>query len=295
LFEVIVVDNASGDGCEKMIRTEFPGALFVQLGKNVGFARANNLGYSRSRGDCLLFLNPDTEVVGDALVKLLSHLRADSKVGAVGARLANTDGSLQTSCVQAFPTISNQLLDSDLLRRVFPNWQGWGMRAFLAHTDCAAEVEAISGACFMVKRTVFEQVGMFGEQYFMYSDDLDLSYKIHESGYSIRYLNGCEVVHHGGKSSSKQADHFSDVLQKESLVRFFRTTKGPLYCGLYRAALAMAAALRMAIIALLVVAGRRTIQGKASAFVFQKWARIFGWAMGFDACRRIVEKTQSAA
>ncbi|MGD0792495.1 MAG: glycosyltransferase family 2 protein [Terriglobales bacterium] len=293
-FEVIVVDNASDDGCENIIKEEFPRARFIQSGENLGFARANNLGFAHSHGDCLLFLNPDTEIIGNALARMLFHLRANLSVGAVGARLLNTDSSLQISCVQAFPTICNQVVDSELLRRVFPNWRGWGMRPLFQHADQPAEVDAISGACFMVKRSVFEQVGMFGEQYFMYSDDLDLSYKINKRGFTIHYLNDCEVVHHGGKSSARQEDHFSDVVQRESLVRFFRVTKGPFYCGLYRSALVIAATLRMTVVAFLVATGRCLIQGKASGAVFEKWLTIFRWAIGLDHYSRTIEKTQSA-
>jgi N-acetylglucosaminyl-diphospho-decaprenol L-rhamnosyltransferase len=293
-FEVIVVDNASDDGCEKIVKEEFPQAQFIQSGENLGFARANNLGFAHSHGNCLLFLNPDTEIIGNALSRMLFHLRTYPSLGAVGARLLNTDGSLQMSCIQAFPTICNQVLDSELLRRAFPNWRGWGMRPLFQHSDQPAEVDSISGACFMVKRSVFEQAGMFGEQYFMYSDDLDLSYKIKERGFTIHYVNDCKVVHHGGKSSGRRDDHFSDLLQRESLVRFFRVTKGPLYCALYRCALAIAATLRMTVVAFLVATGRRTIQGKASGAVFEKWSTIFRWAIGLEHYSRTIEKTQSA-
>jgi hypothetical protein len=293
-FEVIVIDNASDDGCESFIREEFPQACFIQSGENMGFARANNLGFARSHGQVLLFLNPDTEVSGNALGEMLFYLRAHPCVGAVGAQLLNSDGTLQTSCVQAFPTLGNQILDSELLRRMFPKWRGWGTRALFQNQDRPADVDAISGACFMVKRSVFEQVGWFGEQYFMYSDDLDLSYKIKEEGFFIHYLNDCEVVHHGGRSSARQEDHFSDIVQRESLVRFFRGTKGPLYCALFRIALAAVATLRMAMIALLASSGRKTIQGKATAVVFQKWLTIGRWAIGLEHYRRTIEKTQSA-
>ena len=123
-FEVIVVDNASNDHCEQMLREEFPGVIFVQSGANLGFARANNLGFSHSTGEILLFLNPDTEVSDDSIVRMAHCLRATEGAAAVGARLLNTDGTLQTSCVQSFPTIANQLLDFDFLRRKFPTSRG---------------------------------------------------------------------------------------------------------------------------------------------------------------------------
>jgi len=281
-YEVLVVDNFSHDGCEEIIREEFPTVHLIEAKENLGFARANNLGYGHSSGEILLFLNPDTEIIGDSILRMVAYLRTHPSVGALGARLLNSDGSLQTSCVQAFPTICNQVLDFDLLRQLFPTWKPWGMRALFARPGQSVEVDAISGACFMVKRSVFEEAGRFGEEYFMYADDLDLSYKIRKAGHTIVYLNDCQVIHHGGKSSANQADYFADVLQRESLAQFFRTTKGSLYSGAYRAALSGIALIRLAlVICIMPFAGVR-LRGKAPGSVFRKWSRILRWAVGFE-------------
>ncbi len=294
-YEVIVVDNASDDGCEDVLHKNFPNVTFVQSGSNLGFARGNNLGYSKSSGQCLLFLNPDTEIVKDALNRLIAHLSADSSLGAVGPRLLNTDGTLQGSCVQAFPTISNQLLDSDLLRSWFPHWRGWGTRVLHRDTDVPCMVDAISGACLMVKRAVFEEVGHFSERYFMYSDDLDLCHKIHTHGYGIHYMNECEIVHHGGKSSDCQGDHFSDLWQKESMLEFLRDTKGRFYGGLYRLSMAGVAAIRASIVVVLMLFGRARVQGRPAGAVLQKWSRILVWAIGLRWQNRMANKGESAA
>src|ERR1700692_2251866 len=118
--EVIVVDNASNDGCEGMIRSEFPQAIFVQSAKNIVFAGANNLAFAQSRGRNIFFLNPDTEVQGPALLSLVSSLESLPQAGMVGARLLNSDFSLQTTCVVALPSILNQALSSNYLRKTFP-------------------------------------------------------------------------------------------------------------------------------------------------------------------------------
>jgi len=281
-FEVIVVDNASYDGCEELIQKQFPGVLFIQSSENVGFGRANNLGFSRSCGEFILFLNPDTEIVGDALERMLDCLRVTRAAGATGVRLLNTDGSLQTSSVQAFPTITNQLLDFGVLQRVFPRWRMWGTEAFYNDTNEPSEVDAISGACFLIKRSVFEEIGLFSEQYFMYSDDLELCSRIKKAGYSVLYMNNCKVIHHGGKSSAEQEDHFSDVLQRESLARFFRQTHGTLYCWAYRVAIAGVATLRMGVVVCLALLGGIGLQGRTPSSVFHKWAKIFCWALRFE-------------
>jgi hypothetical protein len=274
--EVIVVDNGSTEDCSS-IATEFPAVQLIKAGENLGFARANNLGYGASSGEIVLFLNPDTEIVGDALQKMIEYLSAHPKVAAVGPRLLNTDYSLQASCVQAFPTITNQLLDCDVLRRIFPRSDLWGTRPlFDIH---APEAEMISGACFMVKRTAFDEVGKFDEDYFMYAEDLDLSYKLHIAGHTVHCLNDCRVVHHGGRSSGRRPSGFAAVIKRDSLALFLDKTRGPEYARGYRAAMGFAAVLRMliAVCAMpLAVVGWVTTHPRA---IFRKWMPILRWSV----------------
>jgi hypothetical protein len=291
-YEVIVVDNASGDDTEHVIRTEFPGVLFVQSDSNRGFARGNNLGYTRSSGEMLLFLNPDTEITQNVFARMVAYLRGNVTAGAVGARLLNSDGTLQTSCVQAYPTIYNQLLDCDVLRRIFPQWRMWGMRALFSINE-PVEVDVISGACFMVKRNVFESVGWFTETYFMYAEDLDLSYKISKSGKRIYYLPDCPVIHHGGRSSTKQVLQFANLQQRESLLHFFRTTRGTFYGNAYRAALAISAVVRMSLVCVSLLLEQVACRDRNCAAIFMKWFTTFRWAIGLESFSRSTEYKQS--
>jgi N-acetylglucosaminyl-diphospho-decaprenol L-rhamnosyltransferase len=279
-FEVIVVDNASGDGCKSMLCKDFHDVQLIEARENLGFARANNLGSRRSKGDLLLFLNPDTEVIGDALVRMVAYLRTHPSAGAAGVRLLNSDGSVQTSCIQPFPSILNQMLDFEYLQRRFPRWKLWGMQPLFDPECQAARVDTISGACFMVKRSVFNKVGGFSEEYFMYSDDLDLSRKIAEAGYEVVCLPGSAVTHHGGKSSVQRTDSFADVLQRESLEQFFRKTQGRFYATAYRLAMAAIAIIRMTAAVCLAPFAGRVLQGKKPGAVFRKWSAILGWALG---------------
>jgi N-acetylglucosaminyl-diphospho-decaprenol L-rhamnosyltransferase len=283
-FGVIVVDNGSRGGCRSILQ-QFPTVDLIEAGENLGFARANNRGYGRSNGEYILFLNPDTEIIGDALAKMVTYLHLHPKVGAVGARLLNSDRSLQTSCVQAFPTLWNQFLDADVLRRLFPSWRVWGTRALF--DEQTREADFVSGACVMVKRSVFDQVGGFGEEYFMYGDDLDLSYKIRQAGYLVHCLNDCEVIHHGGKSSAQQSDGFSEVFQRESLTLFFLKTRGAWYCAAYRVATTAVSLIRLGLVACLIpFASVGLLQRKQPRLVFRKWSRILGWALGFKGSLR---------
>jgi hypothetical protein len=286
-LEVIVVDNASADGCEAILEKEFPSVRLIALTQNVGFSRANNIGYVLSSGENLLFLNPDTEVIGNALSGMTAWLRSHPRVGAVGARLLNSDGTLQESCVQAFPTILNQMLDSNLLRRRFSTWELWGTHALTDPRRQPIEVDAISGACFMVRRSVFEKVGRFSEGYFMYSEDLELSYKIRQAGYTVVCLTDSEVVHHGGKSSSKQYDSFTDILQRESLAQYFLSTRGRIYSAFYRIAICACALLRVMIAACLLPLSGQSLDGKSPRAVIHKWRKVLGWSLGFEPAVRL--------
>jgi N-acetylglucosaminyl-diphospho-decaprenol L-rhamnosyltransferase len=281
-FEVIVVDNASGDRCEGAIRKEFPRVKFHQSAENLGFSKANNLGYVRSSGDILLFLNPDTEVRDNVFARMTGYLHTHPGVAAVGARLLNSDGTLQTSCVQTYPTICNQVFDAEVLRRRFPGWSIWGIRGIRAGISATTAVQVISGACFMVRKVAFHNVGLFSEAYFMYAEDLDLSYRLNAKGYAIHYLPGCEVVHHGGKSSAKREPEFVTVRQRDAMLEYFRRTKGLGYANCYRAVLGAVAVLRIGLVVFSLPFGSIVFRGKSRSLIFRKWATAFVWAVGAD-------------
>ena len=165
-FEVVVIDNASFDGCDTMLEREFPQVRFVQSHDNGGFARACNLGHQNSTGRILLFLNPDTEIKGNALSDLVRGIDSLPDGGAIGCKLLNGDGTLQTSCIQSFPTILNQCLDSEALRSRYPGSHLWGMGPLFRATASPSAVEMVSGAALGIRRDVFEAVGGFSEHVF---------------------------------------------------------------------------------------------------------------------------------
>ena len=280
-LEVIVIDNASYDGSAEMLAAEFPQVKFVQGTENIGFARANNAAFAGSTGRTILFLNPDTEVLDDALERMLALVETSADAGAVGCRLLNTDGSLQTSCVQPFPTILNQFFDSELLRGWFPRAGWWGMRALIDAHDSAASVEVISGACLMVSRIAFERVGRFSEDYFMYAEDLDLCFKLHNVGLRNYYLGDARVIHHGGQSTSaKSENQFGNVLMRESVFRYLRRHRGRFYAGAYRLMIAGAAVVRLGLLAaaLLLTAGQWSRLSLENGL--RKWRRVLRWSLG---------------
>jgi N-acetylglucosaminyl-diphospho-decaprenol L-rhamnosyltransferase len=245
-YEIIVIDSASYDGCDRMLREEYPQVRFIQSTANLGFARANNLAFAASKGKAVLFLNPDTEVCGPAIQLMHKQLWATRDAGVVGCKLLNSDGSIQTSCIQSFPTILNQLLDTEPLRRRFPRSDLWGMAPLLSNNSTPQVAEAISGACVMLKRDVFESVGRFSMDYFMYAEDIDLSYKVQGKGYKNYFVPAAVVFHHGGGSSQKVAKGMPVVMYHEAVWRFLRKFRGNAYACVYRVITMLTALARLA-------------------------------------------------
>ena len=277
-YEIIVVDNHSDDNCETVIGKKYPEVQLILSKENLGFARANNLGAQGAKGKYLLFMNPDTEIHSDAISGMVCWMQGHSEAGAVSALLRNTDGTVQESCVQTFPTILNQVLDANVLRRMFPRSKLWGTEALHARKN-AVKAQAISGACFMTSRIAFDAVNGFCEEYFMYSDDLDLSYRIRKVGYEIYCLTQYEVTHHGGKSSSHQFDGFEDLKQRESMEQFLCATRGPSYSRSYRRTMAFAACVRLILIGGLLTIPRQGERRGRLLGAAQKWWCILAWGL----------------
>jgi GT2 family glycosyltransferase len=291
-FEVIVVDNASFDGSEGMIRKQFPHVMFIQSRENLGFAKGNNLGFEHSCGRGVLFLNPDTEIVGASLEAMVVSMDSLPDAGALGPRLLNSDLTVQTSCLQAFPSILNQLVDFELLRQLFPNWSLWGNRILFEKLHHPAPVEAISGACLLVKRNVFEAVRRFTPDYFMYAEDMDLCYKIRNAGWKNYYLGNAEVIHHGGQSSTARSDkQFSAVTMRESLLHFMRIHHGRVYAQLFRWTTGCMALSRMCILAVAIASPWTSSDKQSLSLAFLKWRRVFRWALGLETWAKIKPAT----
>lgn len=281
-FEIVVVDGASFDGCKEMLAQEFPDVRFVQCEKNVGFARANNRGFAQSRGEYLLFLNPDTEVVGNAINILRRALDEIQNAGIVGAKLLNTDGTVQTSCIQPFPTILNQLFDAEVLRRAFPRHSFWGMAPLFSGVEKPEPVQVLSGACLMMCREIFMKVERFSEDYFLYAEDLDLCYKVARTGLKNYYVPAASVIHHGGGSSQATQGTFSAVMMRESVYRFLTKARGKWYSAGYRYSLALSALGRLAL--LLVLLPVKMVRGEVTAAKepIRRWLAILKWTVGLQ-------------
>jgi hypothetical protein len=280
------VDNASFDGCGEKLSQEYPSVIFLQSQYNLGFARANNFGAKHARGGVLLFLNPDTEVQKGAINFLYEEVRRLQEAGVVGCRLLNSDGSVQTSCVQAIPTVLNQLFNAEVLRRWFPKFRFWGISALSESGKVPVQVEAVSGACMMIRREVFNLVGGFSSDFFMYCEDLDLCYKTQRAGFTNFHLGNAVIIHHGGGSSGQERSNFSNVMICESVYRFLRKSRGVLYGDIYRIALCSAAIIRIGLIVLLFPVYSQLRRSQNSIASLLKWVAILRWVVGLESWSR---------
>lgn len=224
-IEVIVVDNASSDGSQEMIRAEFPHVRLISNDRNRGFTAANNQGLNLSRGRTLLLLNPDAELLDDALLTMTRYMDDHPEVGALGPQLRYPDGSPQSSR-RRFPTLATGLVESTILQEWWPD-----NRLIRRYTvadrgdDLVQEVDWLVGACLLVRRQAYEEVGGLDEGYFMYSEEMDWCRRLKDAGWRIIYLPTAVVIHHEGKSS-EQVVAARHIHFHSSKVRYFRKHHG---------------------------------------------------------------------
>ena len=217
--DVVVVDNASGDGSVDVVRGVDPEVTVVETGANLGFGAAANRGAAVTTGDHLLILNPDT-VVEPGTVKALSEaLDRDPGLAAVGPRLENVDGTLYPS-VRRFPDLM-VAFGHAFLGLVWPGNPATRRYRMLDwdHDRPSASVDWVSGACVLVRRTAFEMVGGFDEGYFMYVEDVDLCWRLGQAGWRIGYEPAGRVVHALG-GSSRLVPYRMIAEHHRSLMRF---------------------------------------------------------------------------
>jgi N-acetylglucosaminyl-diphospho-decaprenol L-rhamnosyltransferase len=225
-LETIVVDNASSDDSVAMVRSKYPDAIVIANSTNRGFTGGNNQGIATSNGRYVLVLNPDTEIVDNALETLVAYLDAHAEVGALGPQLLNPDRSIQSSR-RRFPTVKLAFFESTWLQGLAP--RRWLRRFYMddVSPEVTQEVDWLNGACTLFRRSTLDQVGVYDEQnFFMYSEELDLCRRVKEAGWKIAYLPEAKVIHYVGKSS-EQAAAARHIHFQTSKIHYFRKYHGP--------------------------------------------------------------------
>lgn len=237
--EVIVVDNASADGSPQMVRDSFPEVKLVANRSNRGFPAANNQGIDVAGGRYVLLLNPDTQIIDDALGKLISFADQHPDIGMIGPQLLNPDGSVQSSR-RRFPTLATAFIESTWLQPVVTDLHASDLVGFLGAplarlleryhlADCpdglVQDVDWITGAAMLARRSAIDEVGPMDEGFFMYSEELDWCRRFSDAGWRVVYLPEAQVVHHVGKSS-EQVLAARHIHFQTSKIRYFRKYHG---------------------------------------------------------------------
>lgn len=215
--EAIVVDNSPGDGAGELVRRDYPWVSYVAAETNLGFGRANNLGYARSSGEYVLFLNPDTIGNAAALAHCLARLREDQRIGLISPQLVLADGTMDLACRRSIPTLWDGFCRAGGLAARFPQralFAGYN----LTHLppNGTYDVGAINGAFMMSPRRVLQQVApegaVFDEQFFMYGDDLDLCIRVGKGGWRIVYDGTVRITHLKGVSVARDLERMSRAI-----------------------------------------------------------------------------------
>ncbi len=222
--QVIVVDSASSDHSISMLHEHFPWVQVIACEENIGFVRGNNLGLQHARGGIVMLLNPDTEVLDDTLVRLVTVLDADPTTGVVGPHTLNTDGTHQ-STRRRFPTLLTGLFESTWLERFAPRRIIEHYRVQDRPDDGIYPVDWVQGSALMARAEVWEQIGGLDERYKMYSEEMDWCKRAKDAGWEVVYVGDARIIHHGGQSTV-QVKARSHVHFQHSKLRYFRKYHG---------------------------------------------------------------------
>ena len=210
--EVFVVDNDSADDTVEVIARDYPWVHLINNKENLGFSKANNIAIRQSAGEYVLLLNPDTVVAEGTLRGAVEFMDQHPEAGGAGVRMHNADGTLAPESRRAMPTpmvAARKMLG--FTKRYYMSYLSW---------DEPGQIEVISGAFMMLRRKAIDQVGMLDEDFFMYGEDIDLSYRLLKGGWQNWYLP-LDIIHYKGQSTQKSDFRYVHVFYQAMLI-FFR-------------------------------------------------------------------------
>jgi len=218
--EIIVVDNHSNDDSLDYLLPRFPGVRFLANHENVGFGRANNLALKEARGKYILFLNPDTVLPGDFAALCLAFIEATPRIGGLGVRMIDGSGRFLPESRRGFPSPWVAFCKLSGLAAIFPHSRRFA-GYYLGHlpADFAHPAPVLSGACLWIASAILQEVGGFDEQFFLYAEDIDLSYRIERAGYTNYYYPGTTIVHFKGESTTRDTGYVRQFYRAMSQFR----------------------------------------------------------------------------
>lgn len=206
-WEIIVVDNASGDGSADMVKKEFPDVHLVREKENIGFAKANNVGIRLSTGRYVLLLNSDTEVQPGSIQMMLHFMETHDHIGLATCVILLPNGQMDPACHRGFPTPWAALTYFSGLETLFPTSRIFGTYHLgYLPADRPHQIDSPSGAFFLTRRDVIKEVGLLDEAYFMYGEDIDWAYRVKEKGWEVWYNPAVSILHRKKQSGRAQQD-----------------------------------------------------------------------------------------
>ena len=217
--EVIVVDNNSIDGSLKMLKEKYPEITLIANKDNSGFSKANNQGINISKGKYVLLLNPDTLVKEDTFIKVIDFMDARENAGALGIRMIDGKGQFLPESKRGLPTPFVAFYKIFGLSTIFPKSKKFG-QYHLGHLSEFEnnEVDIISGAFMLIRKEALDKVGLLDETFFMYGEDIDLSYRIQQGGYTNHYFAESEIIHYKGESTKKSSVNYVFVFYNAMII-----------------------------------------------------------------------------
>ncbi len=199
-YEIIVVDNASSDNSKQVLEKE-EGIILIYNSKNLGFSKANNIGIKRTSGRYVLFLNPDTIVYKETLMKMINFMDEHQEAGASTCKVVIGDGEIDDASHRGFPTLWNSFSYFSGLAKIFPKTKLFGgYNLGYLNFSKTHEIDALAGAFMLVRKEAGEQVGWWDEDYFFYGEDIDFCYMLKEKGWKIYYVPQVSILHYKGVS-----------------------------------------------------------------------------------------------
>jgi len=213
--EIIVADNNSTDGSREYLQDNFPAVKFIWNSDNIGFAKANNLALEKATGSFILFLNPDTILAEDSIEKCIQFFDQHKSAGAIGIRMIDGSGNFLKESKRAFPSPLTSLFKLSGLTMLFPKSKIFA-RYHLGHLpeNENHEVDVLAGAFMMMPKRVLDETGNFDERFFMYGEDVDLSYRVQEAGYKNYYFAESTIIHFKGESTKRGSLNYVRLFYK---------------------------------------------------------------------------------
>ena len=201
--EIIVVDNASSDGSPEAVQDKYPNVKLIRNKKNLGFAKANNVGIKHSIGRFICLLNSDIKIIDGCFMKMIVYMDGHPQVGILGPKILSPNGVVQRSCM-GYPTLWNSFSRALALDTLFPNIKFFGgyLMTYWGH-DTLRSVDIINGCFWMIRRDALNHVGLLDENFFMYGEDIDWCRRFKEASWDVIFFPNAKAIHYGGASSSK--------------------------------------------------------------------------------------------